>query len=194
MTRKPNPRRRVTHGAAEPAEEPSVIMHGERGERGEPGVPGISLVTCGTDRCFFAKQAMEIHDRLIETASRLKAFLVAGGIALPSLIALNVWLVKSTWETQISIQKLNTELGGWINVGPRYTPSDAEADKAKLLNDIKTWVNEALPPVWTRKSIENLEIRMQRLESVNERSYPVTKSGSVSPGVKDLDDFSPARK
>ena len=85
-------------------------------------------------------------------------------IIMSSLVALSVWLVTATFETQRELAVLREQVQGFISVGPRFTPSHAALLKAETKEEILHLVNDQYPPKWLVATVEALARRVEALE------------------------------
>lgn len=73
-----------------------------------------------------------------------KAIIAAGGVALPFLVALNVWTVTEINALKIENARLVTRFEAFANVGPRYSADMAAADQYRLKEEIVKTIEQRI--------------------------------------------------
>ena len=87
-----------------------------------------------------------------------------------SLIALNVWVVKSINAMTTSIAVLETQ---GANYGTSsYTKSDALAAEYRMKNEIQRDMEQRYPPVWLRELAKENAVRIKSLEMLIKDAKP----------------------
>ncbi len=90
-----------------------------------------------------------------------KATLSTCVIIFPSIIALNVWFVKTIHGIELKQAEVAAELKLLANTGARYTPAMAEAENLRLKQAILEEISRNYP---TRREIDSLARRMESVE------------------------------
>ena len=106
---------------------------------------------------------MAINDPSGRWEILLKALLAASALAIPMVVALQVWQVTQIHELQTAQALSGARLDAFIGKGPRYTPSDARADLLELKQGIHDEVATRYPPEWLIRQISEMQLTLDEL-------------------------------